>query len=135
MNESTEPSAFLVLSRGQWDADASPEKIQSTIDRFYVWIDGLANEGKIRRGQRLTVEGRVVARKKPVTDGPFGETKEVIGGYWFILARSLDEAAQIASQNPCLERGLFLEIRPIDAERASAFAVTNETPSTRRGQR
>jgi hypothetical protein len=135
MNESTEPSAFLVFSRGQWDADASPEKIQSTIDRFYVWIDGLADEGKVRRGQRLTIEGRVVARQKPVTDGPFGETKEVIGGYWFILARSLDEAAQIMSQNPCLERGLFFEIRPIDPERASAFAVTNETPSARRGQR
>jgi hypothetical protein len=135
MNESTEPSAFLVLSRGQWDADASPEKVQGAIDRFYVWLDRLVGEGKMRRGHRLTTEGRTVARRKPVTDGPFGETKEVIGGYWFILAGSLDEAAQIAAQNPCLECGLFYEIRPIDPERASAFTVTNETPSDRRGAR
>jgi hypothetical protein len=67
-----------------------------------------------------------------VTDGPFGETKEVIGGYWFIVAGSLEEAAQIAAGNLCLKCGLFCEIRPIDPERASAFTVTTETPSERR---
>jgi hypothetical protein len=46
---------------------------------------------------------------------PFGETKEMIGGYWFILANDLDEAAQIAKGNPCLDCGLFFEIRPIDS--------------------
>jgi hypothetical protein len=64
-----------------------------------------------------------------VTDGPFGEAKEVIGGYWFIVASSLEEAAQIAAENPCLKCGLFYEIRPIDPERASAFVVTTETPN------
>ncbi|HVE17016.1 MAG TPA: YciI family protein, partial [Chthoniobacterales bacterium] len=62
------------------------------------------------------------------TDGPFGESKEVVGGYWFILASSLQEAAEIAQGNPCLEYGLFYEIRPLALERASAFVVTNETP-------
>lgn len=62
---------------------------------------------------------------------PFGEAKEVIGGYWFIVAGSLDEAAQIAAGNPCLNCGLFYEIRPIDPERASASAVTTETPRER----
>src|SRR5262249_12097804 len=107
MSESAEPSAYLVLSRGQWDEDASPEKIQRTIDKFYAWLDRLGDEGKMKRGQRLTTAGRTVYRAKPITDGPFGETKEVIGGYWFILAASLDEAARIAAGNPCLECGLF----------------------------
>ena len=62
------------------------------------------------------------------TDGPFGETKEVIGGYWFILAGSLEEAARIAQGNPCLRCGLFYEIRPIELQRAVATALTNETP-------
>ena len=48
-----------------------------------------------------------------------GESKEVIGGYWFILANDLDEAAQIAKGNPCLDCGLFFEIRPIDPQRAT----------------
>ncbi|HEX3445131.1 MAG TPA: YciI family protein, partial [Chthoniobacterales bacterium] len=54
-----------------------------------------------------------------ITDGPFGESKEAIGGYWFILARDLDEAAQIAKDNPCLDSCLFFEIRPIDPQLAT----------------
>jgi hypothetical protein len=79
----------------------------------------LINEGKMKPGQRLTSEGKTVARKNVITDGPFGESKEAIGGYWFILAQGLDEAVQIAKGNPCLDCGLLLEIRPIDPQRAT----------------
>lgn len=120
-------SEYLVISRGQWDKDASPEEIQKAIDQFYVWLERLVDEGKMKTGQRLASVGKTVSRKM-VTDGPFGEAKEVIGGYWFVVAGSLDEAAKIAGGNPCLNYGLFYEIRPIELERASAFAVTTETP-------
>ena len=76
---------------------------------------------------------RIADGKLSVVDGPFVEAKEVIGGYWFILAGSLEEAADIAAENPCLACGLFCEIRPIDPERASAFTVTVETPREHRG--
>ena len=131
MSEKLSPSEYLVISRGQWDQEVAPEEIQNAIDQFYLWLGRLVDEGKMKRGQRLATGGKTVARKA-VTDGPFGEAKEVIGGYWFILAASLDEAAQIAAGNPCLKCGLFYEIRPIDPERASAYTVTNETPSERR---
>jgi len=130
MTEKGALSEFLVISRGQWDKDLAPEEIQRAIDNFYVWHDRLVREGKMRPGQRLAREGRLVS-KRMVTDGPFSETKEVIGGYWFILAGSLDEAAKIAAENPCLACGLVYEIRPIDPMRASAFDVTSETPTTR----
>jgi hypothetical protein len=84
-----------------------------------MWLDRLVNEGKMKRGQRLTYEGKVVGRQNVVADGPFGETKEVVGGYWFILADSLEEAAQIAKGNPCLDCGLLMEIRPIDPQRGN----------------
>jgi hypothetical protein len=132
MNEQVSSSEYLVLSRGQWDKDCSREEIQNAIDQFYVWLGRLVHEGKMKTGQRLASTGKTVSRKNFVTDGPFGETKEVIGGYWFIVAGSLEEAAQIAAGNPCLNCGLFYEIRPIDPERASAFTVTTETPSERR---
>ncbi|HZR80469.1 MAG TPA: YciI family protein [Candidatus Binatia bacterium] len=132
MEERARTSEYLVLSRGQWDASRSPEEIQKAVDRFYVWLDRLVDEGKMKRGQRLGPQGRTVRRSQPLMDGPFGETKEVIGGYWFIVAGSLDEAAEIAAGNPCLECGLFYEIRPVDPERASAFTVTTETPPERR---
>ena len=73
----------------------------------------------MRRGQRLTYEGKTITQKNVITDGPFGESKEVIGGFWFVIASSLDEAARIASGNPCLDCGLFFEVRPIDPERAT----------------
>jgi len=130
MNDDSPPSEYLVISRGQWDADASPEQIQAAIDRFYIWHARLVDEGKMKPGQRLAREGKLVT-KGAVLDGPFAEAKEVIGGYWFITARSLAEAAGIASQNPCLAFGLAFEIRPIEAVRASAFALTSETPGRR----
>src|ERR1700754_3466141 len=133
MNEQVSLSEYLVISRGQWNKDVSREEIQNAIDQFYVWLGRLVEEGKMKTGQRLASTGKTVSRKS-VTDGPFGETKEVIGGYWFIVAGSLEEAAQIAAGNPCLSCGLFYEIRPIDPERASAFTVTTETPSEHRDQ-
>ena len=129
MSEQTSPSEYLVISRGQWDKTLSPEEIQSAIDQFYIWLDRLVHEGKMKPGQRLAVEGKTVARNNVVTDGPFGESKEVIGGYWFIVAGSLEEAAEIAKGNPCMNCGLFYEVRPLDPQRATAFTVTSETPN------
>lgn len=125
MNEQSE---YLVISRGQWDKNLSKEQIQSAIDQFYVWLDGLVVEGKMKTGQRLANEGRTVSRDNVVKDGPYGESKEVIGGYWFIVAGSLDEAAKIGAGNPCIKCGLFFEIRPIELEKASAFKPMTETP-------
>jgi hypothetical protein len=120
---------YLLLSRGQWDPEKSPEEIQEAIDRFYVWHEQLVATGKFKPGQRLATGGKLVSRSG-VTDGPFAEAKEVIGGYWFIIASSLEEAASIAAKNPCLACGLTYEVRPIEALRASAYREGNETPKS-----
>lgn len=130
MDEKTPPFEYLLISRGQWDNELSPEQIQRAIDEFYVWLDRHVREGKMKAGQRLARAGKIVS-KHMVTDGPFAETNEVIGGYWFIYASSLEEAAQLATRSPCLACGLVYEIRPTDPARASAFTVTSETPSGR----
>jgi hypothetical protein len=119
MKQPTSSAEYLVIARGQWDQDISPEQKGKVIDEFYVWLDRLVNEGKMKPGQRLTQEGKTVSRKNVITDGPFGESKEVVGGYWFIIADSLEEAAQIAGGNPLLNHGIFTEIRPIDSTRAT----------------
>ena len=118
---------FLVLSRGQWDASLSKEEIQGAIDKFYDWYNQSLADGRMKPGQRLARAGKLVS-KSAVIDGPFTEAKEIVGGYWFIVAKSLDEAAAIARENPCIDCGLMLEVRPVDLTRASAFDVTNETP-------
>lgn len=128
MSNESSPTEFLVLSRGKWDEGASPERIQQSIDAFYAWHDALVAAGTMRAGQRLSVDGKRVSRDG-VTDGPFTEGKELIGGYWFFLANSLDEACALAAQNPCLACGLTFEVRPIETEPASAYRRTNETPT------
>lgn len=118
---------YLAISRGQWDAHRSPEEIQSAIDRFYVWHDQLVAAGRMKAGQRLAREGKLVTRQS-VVDGPFTEAKEIVGGYWFFYAESLEAAAALAAQNPCLQCGLACEVRPIEPERCSAYVQSNETP-------
>jgi hypothetical protein len=82
----------------------------------------------MKRGSRLGIEAKIVS-KHGVTDGPYAEAKEVVGGYWFIVANSLAEAAALAAENPCTSCGLSYEIRPLEAERASARKVASETPT------
>jgi len=119
---------YLVISRGQWDSDANQEDVQRAIDEFYVWYESGLELGRLKPGSRLTNEGRVLT-KNSVTDGPFAESRELIGGYWLIVAGSLDEAAAIAMENPCVAFGLTIELRPLDSSRAAVTAITNETPS------
>lgn len=121
---------YLLLSRGQWDADASPREVQAAIDAFYVWYEKGLAEGRLKPGSRLEPACRVVAKGGLITDGPFAETKEWVGGYWFIVAETLEQAAAIAAENPCLQFGLTTEIRPLDASRAHVTVATNETPKT-----
>jgi hypothetical protein len=119
---------YLVMSRGQWDENASKQEVQRAIDQFYEWYERNLELGRMKPGSRLAKEGKVVT-KASVTDGPFAETKELIGGFWFIVAGSLDEAAALAAENPCMAYGLTYEVRPLEAERAVATSVTNETPA------
>ncbi|MBI3346915.1 MAG: hypothetical protein HY020_06845 [Burkholderiales bacterium] len=120
---------YLVLSRGQWDADASPQAVQAVVDAFYVWYEKGLADGRLKPGSRLETGCRIVGRGL-VTDGPFAETKEWVGGYWFIVAETLEQAAAIAAENPCLQFGLSLEIRPLDGSRADVAVQTNETPAS-----
>ncbi len=117
----------LVLSRGKWSSSKSPQEIQQAIDAFYLWYEQALADGRMKPGQRLATAGKLVSHGR-VIDGPFAEAKELIGGYWFIVAGSLDEAAAIAAENPCLACGLSYEVRPVELERASAFVLGNETP-------
>lgn len=123
---------FLLLSRGQWDTDKSPEEIQAAIDAFYRWYEQQLAAGRFKPGQRLAREGRTVSRSG-VVDGPYTEAKEIIGGYWFIVADSLDDAVALAAQNPTIACGLQFEVRPLEYERADARRLANETPPARAG--
>ena len=93
----------------------SEEELRSALDRWNGWCDRLAAEGRLQSGHPLEDVGRVVSsagKAKPV-DGPFAETKELIGGYFLLTAESLDEATAIAEQCPNLPYGMTVEVRPV----------------------
>jgi hypothetical protein len=119
---------YLVLSRGKWDKNASKDDIDRAIKTFYDWIERHVAAGRMKHGSRLSTHRAVVSKSGVLMDGPFGESKEIIGGYWFIVAGSLQEAAELAAENPCSQFGLHYEVRPLEPERASAYNLSNETP-------
>lgn len=123
-----ETNEYLLISRGQWDPAASKEDIEAAIIQFYGWLADHIDQGRMKAGSRLKTDRAVVSRNGVVIDGAFCEGKEVIGGYWFIIASSLEEAAAYAAESPCAAFGLTYEIRPLEAERASAYTTSNETP-------
>ena len=118
---------FLCISRGQWDPDASADAIQASIDAFYGWLDTHVEAGRMRRGSRLKLDGATVTRRGVVMDGPFGETKELIGGYWIVRAPTLEAAAALLAESPTVALGLFYEVRPLDAAQATATMQATET--------
>lgn len=88
----------------------SADQRQQLMMRWNSWYDGLSRAGKAVEGQPLELETRVVTGER-VTDGPFAEAKEAIGGYVKLMVGSLEEATAIAQEHPALEHGLIIEVR------------------------
>ena len=113
------PQFMLLLHRFPSDGPApSPEEMQAVIAEYSAWSERLAAQGKFLGGQKLADEGgRSISANgggMSVTDGPFNETKEVIGGYFSIRAGDYDEAVRIAEDCPHLGYGGTIEIREIE---------------------
>lgn len=99
--------------------DVSPEEIQQIIKEYGAWAAKMREKGCYVTGQKLKDEGGRVMRSQggrvSVVDGPFSETKEVIGGFFQIKAASYAEAVDLAKSCPHLKYGVKTEIRQIDA--------------------
>jgi hypothetical protein len=109
---------FLLLFRNAGPdvhAHLTPAQKQALTRQWNDWFAGLTAQGKVEHGRPLGPGGRVVSgeRGERVTDGPFAEAKEVIGGYFFLAVADLDEATEIAKQCPGLPLGLTVEVRPV----------------------
>lgn len=82
----------------------SPEQMQAAIKPWQDWIGGIAAQNKLAAvPQRWSAEGRVIKPSNVVTNGPYAEIKESIGGLLFIKATSFDEAVEIAKGCPILQ--------------------------------
>lgn len=108
---------FMVFIRNEGNPvmNLSPEQQQAHVQKVGAYIRGLFESGKMKAAQPLEMEGAIISQKdKKFIDGPFNETKEVISGYYHILASDLNEAIEIGKADPRFEDGDWrLEIRPI----------------------
>ena len=107
-------SEFLFLYRGG-EAGRSPERMQQMMQKWMAWMKELGAKGHLKdQGHPLERTGKLVkGQKKVVTDGPYAETKDVVGGYTLIEARDLDQATELSKGCPIFENDGQVEVRPI----------------------
>jgi hypothetical protein len=119
MSTESKPSEYMLLFRnsGQWYHGLSPDELQKFTNQWMSWYDRLAAQGKLKVGQPLAYEGKIVSGKtgQLVVDGPFAEAKEAIGGYFLLSVETIEEAVKIAQDCPGLPYGVTVEVRPIAA--------------------
>lgn len=105
---------FMLLFRGGEAKTKSPEEMQQIVQRYIAWVQQLRTQGKFKAGDELQPNGHIVSsRNGSLTDGPYIETKDAVGGYFLIEASGYDEAVAIAKASPNLENGGTVEVRQI----------------------
>lgn len=108
---------FMFLFRGGAAAMAqeSPDVMQAHMQKWFAWIEKLQKKGAYVSGEPLEQGGKVVRDQgRRIIDGPFPEGKEVVGGYFVVKARDIDEASEMAKDCPSFEfDGTAVEVRPI----------------------
>lgn len=106
---------MFVFRQASYDqTNTSKEEIDAINKKWYNWIGGIAAQGKLKKqGARLEVAGKVLKPGGVITDGPFVEIRERLGGFIVVTADSLDEATTLAHGCPALDADGSVEIRPI----------------------
>lgn len=120
---STQNEYMLLFVSNEWYNQIPETEIKQMAAQAKAWLENLIARGIAQPGNALVRSGARVTGKtgRVITDGPYPESKEAIGGFITLKAGSLEEAAAIAQTNPMIEHGLTIEIRqttdvcPLDA--------------------
>jgi len=105
---------FIYLFRGGEDNSANPEKMAKNMQVWGAWMQDLQQKGILAGGEALKPTGKQVnGTKKVVTDGPFVEAKELVGGFLVVNAKDINEAVEISKGCPIFQSNGSVEVRPI----------------------
>jgi len=109
---------MLLYRSDEWYKRLSREELQKLMDQNKAWIERLTAQGKAKPGRALERRGAIVSGKNGrfITDGPFAESKEAIGGYLVLDVETIDEAIAIAQSIPGLAYAGSIEVRPVAEE-------------------
>lgn len=107
---------FMLIFKGPpYDHfDLSPEEIQESMNKWFAWVEKLKQQEKYISGEALQVPAKMVSgTDQVVTDGPFVEAKELVGGYFVVKAADFDEAVEISRDFPDFNLEGSVEIREV----------------------
>ncbi len=104
---------MIFRSEAQSAEKPSPEQMQETIKQWQDWIGGIAAQGKFVSTNALGTKGQTVDAKGIVTDGPYVEVKERVGGYIVVKAEDLADAVSLSKGCPILSLGGKVEVRDV----------------------
>ena len=111
------PDFILLLhDSGAEGTPAAADDYAAMIQEYMAWTDKIRNSGHHKQGEKLTDDaGKVLRGAGPVTvtDGPFAESKEIVGGFYIISAKDYDEACKVAQGSPHLKFSGSIEVRQI----------------------
>jgi hypothetical protein len=108
---------YLFLFRGgmQHETGHSPAEMQASMQKWLGWIGGIGKKGQLKGGQPLDNGGKVIlGKQRVVTDGPYAEAKDIVGGYLIVTAKDLAEAYEIIAKGcPGPDEGGSVEVRAL----------------------
>jgi hypothetical protein len=108
---------FMLIFHGGSDVAPemkSPEAMQKHMQKWFAWIEKLQKEGRYEGGEALLPHGKFVSGpNKIVTDGPFAESKELVGGYFIVLAKDLNDAVSLTNDYPDFIFNGKVQVRPV----------------------
>jgi len=104
----------MFIFHGGINSKLSPGDQQDNMQQWFAWVEKLKNENRYVAGEALVPGGKSISgSKKLVTDGPFAESKEVVAGFFVVMARDIDEAVTMAKDCPDYELGGTVEVREV----------------------
>jgi len=106
---------FMMIFRNEKNDNPkpSPEQMQAMIKQWQDWIGGIAAQGKFVATNALGFDGKTVHADATITDGPYAEVKEIVGGYIIVKADDLDDAVNLSEGCPTLALGGKVEVRDV----------------------
>ena len=105
---------FMLIFQGGMPGERSPEEMQASMGKWMAWIDKLAKADRYVAGEPLMPGGKCITGSAAgVSDGPFTEGKEVVGGFFIIKASGYDEAVEICADYPDFGNGGSIQLRQV----------------------
>jgi hypothetical protein len=105
---------YMFIFSGGDTSKLSPDAQQAQMQKWFGWVEKLTKQNRYIAGEALHPGGKTISgTRKVVTDGPFAESKELVGGFFVVYAKDLSEATEMAKECPDYELGGTVEVREV----------------------